>query len=38
VVLRPMSGLLSAMPGVLGTTALGDGQMLMILDLETLIQ
>jgi two-component system chemotaxis sensor kinase CheA len=37
VVLRPMQGLLSGMPGVLGTALLGDGQVLMVLDLAELI-
>ncbi|ASG22755.1 chemotaxis protein CheA [Nitrospirillum viridazoti] len=37
VVLRPLTGLLSAMPGVLGTTLLGDGHVLMILDVPGLI-
>ncbi|MDE1146250.1 MAG: chemotaxis protein CheA [Azospirillaceae bacterium] len=37
VVLRPMSGLLSAMPGILGTTVMGDGQVMMVLDVPGLI-
>jgi two-component system, chemotaxis family, sensor kinase CheA len=37
VVLRPMQGLLSGMTGVLGTALLGDGQVLMVLDLAELI-
>ncbi|WP_040844783.1 chemotaxis protein CheW, partial [Nitrospirillum viridazoti] len=37
VVLRPLTGLLSAMPGLLGTTLLGDGHVLMILDVPGLI-
>ncbi|MBB6251193.1 chemotaxis protein CheA [Nitrospirillum iridis] len=37
VVLRPMTGLLRAMPGLLGTTLLGDGQVLMVLDVPGLI-
>ncbi|TWB43792.1 chemotaxis protein CheA [Nitrospirillum pindoramense] len=37
VVLRPMAGLLAAMPGLLGTTLLGDGGLLMVLDLPGLI-
>lgn len=36
-VLRPMQGLLSGMPGILGTALLGDGQVLMVLDLPGLI-
>ncbi len=35
---RPMSGLLAGAPGVLGTTLLPDGAVLMILDLAELIQ
>jgi two-component system chemotaxis sensor kinase CheA len=37
VLLRPLSGLLSGMPGLLGTALLGDGQVLMVLDLPGLI-
>jgi two-component system chemotaxis sensor kinase CheA len=37
VLLRPMQGLLSGMPGMLGTALLGDGHVLMILDLPELI-
>lgn len=37
VLLRPMTGLLAAMPGILGTALLGDGRVLMILDLPELI-
>ena len=36
VVMRPMSGLLAGMPGVLGTSLLGDGKVLLILDLPEL--
>ncbi|WP_191059865.1 chemotaxis protein CheA, partial [Geminicoccus harenae] len=32
VLLRPMTGLLATMPGVLGTTILGDGRVMMVLD------
>lgn len=35
--LRPMTGLLAGMRGVLGSTLLGDGRVLMILDLPELI-
>ena len=38
VLLRPMTGLLSGMPGVLGTALLGDGRVLMILDLPELLE
>ena len=34
--LRPPAGLLQAVPGISGTTVLGDGRVLMVLDLEAL--
>jgi two-component system chemotaxis sensor kinase CheA len=37
LLLRPMDGLLAGMPGVAGTALLGDGRVLMILDLPELI-
>jgi two-component system chemotaxis sensor kinase CheA len=37
VALRPMAGLLAQAPGLLGTTLMGDGQVLMVLDLPELI-
>jgi len=37
VSMRPMSGILTGMPGVVGTTLLGDGSVLMILDIPELI-
>jgi two-component system chemotaxis sensor kinase CheA len=37
LLLRPMSGLLAGMPGIAGTAVLGDGRVLMILDLAELI-
>lgn len=37
VPLRPMTGLLAGMPGVTGTTLLGDGQVLMVLNVGELI-
>jgi two-component system, chemotaxis family, sensor kinase CheA len=37
VVMRPLSGLLSHMPGVSGATLMGDGDILMLLDLEEMI-
>jgi two-component system chemotaxis sensor kinase CheA len=37
VLMRPMSGILADMPGVMGTTLLGDGSVLMILDVPELI-
>ncbi|MGV8928377.1 MAG: chemotaxis protein CheA [Brevundimonas sp.] len=38
VVLKPVTGLLSRVPGALGTTLLGDGGLLVILDVEALLQ
>jgi two-component system, chemotaxis family, sensor kinase CheA len=35
--MRPLSGLLRGMPGIAGTTQLGDGRVLLVLDLEALI-
>jgi two-component system chemotaxis sensor kinase CheA len=37
VLLRPMSGLLAGMPGMLGTALLGDGRVLVVLDLPELL-
>lgn len=37
LLLRPMNGLLSGLPGIAGTAVLGDGRVLMILDLPGLI-
>jgi len=37
VLMRPMTGILASMPGVMGTTLLGDGRVLMILDVPELI-
>ncbi|MDB5685622.1 MAG: chemotaxis protein CheA, partial [Rhizorhabdus sp.] len=37
VMLRPMTGLLAGTPGVLGTTLLGDGAVLLVLDVAELI-
>ncbi|HXV01088.1 MAG TPA: chemotaxis protein CheA [Caulobacteraceae bacterium] len=38
VMLKPMEGLLSGMPGISGTTMLGDGRVLLVLDLQELLQ
>ena len=38
VMLKPMDGLLSGTPGVAGTTLLGDGRVLIVLDLQELLQ
>ena len=35
--MRPAEGLLAAMPGLAGTTLLGNGQVLVILDPEALV-
>jgi two-component system chemotaxis sensor kinase CheA len=35
--LRPMAGLLSRLPGLAGTTLMGDGRVLMVLDMEALV-
>ena len=37
VLLRPLAGLLAGMPGVRGAALLGDGGVLMVLDLAELI-
>jgi two-component system chemotaxis sensor kinase CheA len=37
VLMRPMAGILAGMPGVMGTTLLGDGSVLMILNIPELI-
>lgn len=37
VAMRPLDGLLAGVPGLAGTTVLGDGQVLMILDPEALV-
>lgn len=37
VLMRPLDGILAGMPGVMGTTLLGDGSVLMILDIPELI-
>lgn len=38
VMLKPMEGLLAGMPGLAGTTLLGDGRVLIVLDLQGLLQ
>ncbi|RFZ82607.1 chemotaxis protein CheA [Shinella sp. WSJ-2] len=35
---RPLTGVLKGVPGIAGTTLLGDGKVLLVLDLEELIQ
>jgi two-component system, chemotaxis family, sensor kinase CheA len=38
VMLKPLDGLLSGMPGIAGSTLLGDGSVLLVLDLGELLQ
>jgi two-component system chemotaxis sensor kinase CheA len=38
IMLKPLDGLLSGMPGVAGSTLLGDGSVLLVLDLAELLQ
>ena len=38
VMLKPMDGLLAGMRGIAGTTLLGDGQVLIVLDLQELLE
>ena len=38
VMLKPMEGLLSGMPGVAGTALMGDGRVLIVLDLRAILQ
>jgi two-component system chemotaxis sensor kinase CheA len=38
VMLKPMQGLLAGTPGVAGTTLLGDGRVLIVLDLHELLR
>ena len=38
VMMRPMAGLLAGAPGLIGTTILGDGSVLIVLDIAELIR
>ena len=38
VVLKPLAGLLAAVPGATGTTLLGDGKLLLVLDVKALVR
>ena len=38
VMLKPMDGILTGMPGMAGTTLLGDGRVLIVLDLQEILQ
>ena len=38
VMLKPLEGLLAGMHGLAGSTLLGDGSVLLVLDLEALLQ
>ncbi|HEY0963669.1 MAG TPA: chemotaxis protein CheW, partial [Pseudomonadales bacterium] len=37
VMLKPLEGLLSGMPGITGTTIMGDGRVLLVLDLAEVL-
>jgi two-component system chemotaxis sensor kinase CheA len=37
IMLKPLSGLLKGTPGIVGTTLLGDGSVLLVLDVEALL-
>ena len=37
IMLKPIDGLLAGMPGIAGTTVLGDGQVLLVLDVPYLL-
>ncbi len=37
VILQPLDGLLSGTPGITGTTLLGDGQVLLVLDVGAIL-
>ena len=37
IILRPLEGLLKGMPGITGTTLLGDGRVLLVLDLKEML-
>jgi two-component system chemotaxis sensor kinase CheA len=38
VILKPMEGLLAGLRGIAGTTLLGDGRVLIVLDVQDLLQ
>ena len=38
VILKPLDGLLSGTPGIAGTTVLGDGRVLLVLDISGILQ
>jgi two-component system chemotaxis sensor kinase CheA len=38
VILKPLEGLLSGVPGITGTTLLGDGRILLVLDIEEILR
>ena len=38
VMLKPLDGLLAGMPGIAGSTLLGDGSVLLVLDLAEVLQ
>jgi two-component system chemotaxis sensor kinase CheA len=38
VMLQPLEGLLTGTPGIAGTTLLGDGRVLLVLDIAEILQ
>jgi two-component system, chemotaxis family, sensor kinase CheA len=38
VILKPLDGLMSGTPGMAGTTVLGDGRVLLVLDIAEMLQ
>jgi two-component system chemotaxis sensor kinase CheA len=38
LILRPLEGLLAGTPGIMGTTLLGDGRVLLVLDVAEMLQ
>jgi two-component system chemotaxis sensor kinase CheA len=38
LILKPLEGLLAGTPGILGTTLLGDGRVLLVLDVAEMLQ
>jgi two-component system chemotaxis sensor kinase CheA len=38
VILKPLDGLMSGTPGIAGTTVLGDGRVLLVLDIAEMLQ
>jgi two-component system chemotaxis sensor kinase CheA len=38
LILKPLEGLLAGTPGIMGTTLLGDGRVLLVLDIAEMLQ